>query len=398
MKILFVGQNLQMGGIQKALVNTIKELHKNNNYDIDIFLFGDGILTKEIPKNVKVYSGSLLLRLSSTPFSMVKNSGNLFHIFLRILCMILVRIMGSENYYTFLFKKQKKFENYDVAISYFNDVQNSYFNRGTNQFVLECVEAKTKIAWIHTDPLKAGFEYKTTLNTYKNFEKIVCVSKSCRSKFIELFPDYAGKTHVVYNFFPIKEIKSKSNEYNPPFEKNKISIISVGRIDNSTKRFHFIPQICKMLKDASLTNFQWKVIGDGPDIKSNKQLIKKLEISDFVEFIGEKENPYPYIKESDIFVLTSAYEGYPMVVSESLILGTPVVTTCYSAVNEQLIDNYNGVITEMELNNIFIKVKNLLENPGLINSMKENNKKSGVSNSIAQQQFSRVVEKKKMNN
>lgn len=392
MKILFVGQNLQMGGIQKALINTIKELQKsNNNYEIDVFLFGDGILTKGIPENVKCYNGSLLLRLSSTPFSMVKNSGNLFHMFLRILCMILVRIMGSEKYYTFLFKRQKKFKNYDVAISYFNDVQKGYFNRGTNQFVVDHVDAKTKIAWIHTDPIKAGFEYKTTINTYKKFGKIVCVSESCRYKFIEYFPEFESKTYVVYNFFPIKEIKSKSKEY-APFKENKISIISVGRIENSTKRFNLIPKICKMLKDASLTNFYWRVIGDGPDIKSNKQLTKELDVSDLLEFTGEKVNPYPYIKESDIFVLTSAYEGYPMVVNESLILGTPVVTTCYSAVNEQIIDNYNGVITEMELKNIFLKIKNLLENPCLINIMTENNKKSDFSNSIAQQQFSKVIE------
>lgn len=93
MKILFVAQNLQMGGIQKkALINTIKELKEESGQkdypipDIDIFfLFGDGILVKELPDNINVYRGSLLLRLISTPFfSVVKDQMNILYILLRI--------------------------------------------------------------------------------------------------------------------------------------------------------------------------------------------------------------------------------------------------------------------------------------------------------------------------
>src|SRR5690606_31126106 len=114
----------------------------------------------------------------------------------------------------------------------------------------------------------------------------------------------------------------KSSMFNP-FEKESISLVSVGRIDNSTKRFNLIPEISKLLKDASILNYKWIVVGDGPDMESNKQLVEKLSVSNFVEFVGEKVNPYPYIERSDLFVLTSAYEGYPMVVGESMILGTP---------------------------------------------------------------------------
>lgn len=391
MKILFVAQNLQMGGIQRALVNTIKELNKNNEFEVEVFSFAEGPLAEEVPKNTTIYYGSLLLRLISTPFSTIKNKGNIIHILLRIICMVLVRVLGSENFYRMLFKLQRNFNGYDVAISYFNDVQGGYFNRGTNQFVIQKVYSKKKIAWIHTDPIKAGFKYKATLNIYINFDKIVCVSNACRKKFIELIPELRDKSEVVYNLFPISEIKEKSTQYNP-FEKTKISIVSVGRIDNSTKRFHLIPEICKTLKDNSIVNYEWKIIGDGPDIESNKQRVEDLGVSDFVQFIGEKINPYPYLRKSDVFVLISAYEGYPMVVGESLILGTPVITTNYSASNEQITNNFNGVITEMKLEDIILCLTNMLKNPVEIEIMKQNIMERGFSNNVALRQFLEVVQ------
>lgn len=304
--------------------------------------------------------------------------------------MVGVRVMGPKKFYRMLFKKQKEFKGYDIAISYFNDIQTGYFNRGTNQFVIEHTNGK-KIAWIHTDPIEAGFSYKNSLETYKDFDKVVCVSEACKQKFQDLIPEYKAKTHVVYNFFPIDEIRKKSSMFNP-FEKEAISLVSVGRIDNSTKRFNLIPEISKLLKEASILNYKWIVVGDGPDMESNKQLVEKLSVSNFVEFVGEKVNPYPYIERSDLFVLTSAYEGYPMVVGESMILGTPVLSTNYSAAHEQIINKYNGIITGMEVGDLYSALKDILENPEKLEDLERNSEKAGFSNNRAMKQFLEVIQ------
>lgn len=390
MKILFVAQNLEMGGIQKALINTVKELSKNNDYKIEVFTFGRGPLTEELPENINIHFGSLLLRLVSTPFSKVLKKGNYLHVCLRIFCMLGVRLVGPKSFYRMLFKMQREFKDYDIAISYFNDIQTGYFNRGTNQFVIENVKA-IKIAWIHTDPIKAGFKYKNSFSTYKDFDKVVCVSEACKQKFQDLIPEFKSKTHVVYNFFPIEEIRKKSSMFNP-FEKEAISLVSVGRIDNSTKRFNLIPEISKLLKEASISNYRWIVVGDGPDMESNKQLVEKLNVSHFVEFVGEKVNPYPYIEQSDLFVLTSAYEGYPMVVGESLILGTPVLSTNYSAAHEQILNKYNGIITGMELEDLYLALKDILTNSEKLNELEKNSKEAGFSNKKAMKQFLEVIQ------
>lgn len=389
LKILFVAQNLEMGGIQKALINTVKELSKNNDMEIDLFLFGEGPLMKELPEHINIYPGSLLLKLVSTPFLIVKENGSYLHIIIRVLCMIGVRVLGSEKFYRLLFKKEIEFNGYDVAISYFNDVQTGYFNRGTNQFVIENTQSK-KVAWIHTDPIEAGFNYKNSFKTYKDFDQIVCVSNACKQKFQGLVPEFRSKTAVVYNFFPIEEIKMKASLFNP-FEKKEIRLISVGRIDNSTKRFHLIPEISKLLREAAIFNYKWIVVGDGPDLELNKQLVEKFGVSNFVEFVGEKVNPYPYIEKSDLFVLTSAYEGYPMVVGESIILGTAVLSTNYSASHEQIVNNYNGIVTGMELEDIYLALKDILENPVKLEDLKKNSEKMSFSNMKAITQFMEVI-------
>lgn len=386
MKILFVAQNLQMGGIQKALINTLKELSDNEKYEIDVFSFGKGILMNEIPSGINVFTGNLALELISTPFNEVKKTKNILHLINRIFYMIIVRLIGSRNFYRLLFASQKKFKGYNVAISYFNDVASGYFNKGTNLFVDEIIEADKKIAWIHTDPIEARFDYQSCLNIYEKYDSLVCVSKAVKQKFADFLPEYKEKMNVVYNFFPTAEIRKKSLEYTP-FKKGNIDIVSVGRIDNSTKRFNLIPQICKMLKDSCTQNFRWRVVGNGPHLEENKKLVDDLGISDVVEFVGEYENPYPFIKESDLLILTSAYEGYPMVIGEALILGVPVITTNFAAACEQVKSGYNGMVTDSNLEDIYITIKSVIENTQLIDSMKQYIVEHEYSNRKAKEQL-----------
>jgi glycosyltransferase involved in cell wall biosynthesis len=390
MKILFVAQNFQMGGIQKSLINVVKFLDNNAPHiNIHIFSFGKGDLIKEIPKNVHITYGNVLLQLISTPFFTVKQQG-VMKVFLRIICMLIVRIIGSANLYKLLFLIQKqKFKEYDVAVSYFNDVTKtkSYFNKGTNLFVDKFVDAKRKLAWIHTDPIKAGFNYEETLTLYKRFDRLICVSEASKDKFIEFIPEFKSKTAVINNLFPIDEIVICSKEYKAFTKReNIIDIISVGRIDDSTKNFNIIPEICKRLREIGITNFRWKIVGAGPDLAKNKQLIADLGVEDLVEFIGEKNNPYPFIMDSDIFVLTSIYEGYPMVVGEAHILNTPVVSTNYAAVNEQITNEFNGLIVKNS-EDLFEKIRELLLNNVNIEYFKRNLGSEPFTNFRAEEQL-----------
>ncbi|MFJ7730359.1 glycosyltransferase [Lysinibacillus sp. NPDC097231] len=386
MKILFVAQNFQMGGIQKALINTLKEVSSSDEYEIDVFTFGKGVFMKDIPPTVNVMVGSLLLQLIATPFAEVKKEKNLLYIVLRIMCMIIVRIIGSTRLYSILLKKHRLDERYHIAISYFNDVPGNYFNQGTNLFVDNFVKADKKFAWIHTDPIEAAFDYETCVNVYKNFDRLLCVSKACKQKMIDFIPQYKHKIQVVYNFFPINEINEQALQYTP-FTKGTTDIVSVGRVDNFTKRFDLIPQLCKLLKDSSICDFRWRVLGDGPDLLSNKKLAVTLGVDDVIEFIGQCDNPYPYIKQSDVLILTSAFEGYPMVIGEALILETPVITTNFAAASEQISDGHNGFITGRHLEDIYPVVASVIENKDILQMMKQYLAENHYTNQKAYEQL-----------
>lgn len=395
MKILFVAQNFQTGGIQKSLLNILKMLSNDDNYDIDVFVFGKGYLIDEVPNNINIIYGKRILQLISTPFSEVKKEGNILDIFLRVISIFIVRLVGSKKFYRYLFKKNYIEKEYDIAISYFNDVPNNYFNQGTNQMVSECINANKKIAWIHTDPIVSNFDKDICKETYKDFDKIVCVSDACSEKFKKFLPIYAKKVFTVYNVFPSDEIKKLSVKDSYIKDFDTIKLITVARMDNNTKRIDKILEVIKNITDEGIDNFHWYFVGDGPDLQYNKLYADKLGINKYIDFLGEKNNPYPFIKESDLFVLASAYEGYPMVVGESLILETPVLTTNYAAAREQIIDGINGIIVDNDLTALYENLKNILLNPNKINKMKDYciNQKHDF-NELAYNQILSVLESK----
>ncbi len=344
-KILFAVQNLNIGGIQKAFVSLINKLYADGGYDITVFAFTGGKLRKKLPENVRVYYGNRILRLTAESLADVRKNGTISDTAIRIISAVIAKIIGAHTFYKFCFKKQK--EKYDIAVSYFNDAPKGAFNKGTNQFVADYVIADEKVAFIHTDPVLSGFDKEYCKKIYKPFDKIICVSDAIRKKFNDMLPEYAAKTETRHNVFDEEEIKKLALEFDP-FEKSNFDIVTVARIDNASKQIDGILYICSRLKKSGVSDFKWRIVGDGPDMKNNIELAKKLGVDDIVIFTGEKPNPYPYIYKSDLFALFSAYEGYPIVIGEAMILKTPVLTTNYAAASEQIPKDC-GIVADSDL-------------------------------------------------
>lgn len=332
-KILFAVQNLNIGGIQKSFINLVNKLYASGEYDITVFAFTGGELQKKMPENIPVYYGNKILRLTADPLADVKKRGRLIDTAIRIFAAAAAKTLGANIIFKFCFKKQKA--KYDIAVSYFNDAAKGAFNKGTNQFIADYTNADNKIAFIHTDPVLGGFNKEYCKKIYKPFDRIICVSDAVREKFNAMLPEYAAKTETMHNVFDEEEIKTLAYEFEP-FEKSGFDIVTVARVDNASKRIDGIINICYQLKKRGVTDFKWRIIGDGPDMKNNIELANNLGVADIVIFEGEKSNPYPYIRKSDLFALFSAYEGYPLVIGEAMILKTPVLTTHYAAAYEQI--------------------------------------------------------------
>lgn len=360
-QILIAVQKLTVGGITSSLVNFIDFLNEKypDTFEIDLFTFSSLNCADDIPKNINVIHGNKLLELSATSFFDILKSKNILNIILRIFLMIYVRIIGSDSFYNKILKKHTGTKKYDIAISYSNDVPGNYFNQGTNRYVADFTSADEKIAWIHTDPIKMGFDKKHCENVYRKYDRIICVSNAVKKSFDSLLPDYSDKTEVFYNVFDETKILNKATEYVPFDNSTFFNIVTVCRIDNETKRVDGIVRLCDRLKKDGVCGFKWRIVGSGPSLKQNMKLAKKLDVLDVLEFAGEKKNPYPYILHSDLFALYSAYEGHPMVIGEAIATNTYILTTNYAAAAEQ-INEASGIIALTD-EEFYQKIKTIIE-------------------------------------
>ena len=116
-----------------------------------------------------------------------------------------------------------------------------------------------------------------------------------------------------------------------------MKLVTVCRLSIHTKGLDRTILATKRLKEQGY-NFKWIIIDDGEDRELLEEMIEKESLKDRIFLIGQKKNPYPYMKQCDVFVMASRREGKPMAVTEAQILGLPIIVTNYSSAKEQVIN------------------------------------------------------------
>ncbi len=121
----------------------------------------------------------------------------------------------------------------------------------------------------------------------------------------------------------------------------KNSFLYIGRLENQQKRLDLLFQALATL------SFEWnlKIFGTGPDEIFLRNLATNLGIMNNITFMGWQKNPWEMINEVKALLLSSDFEGLPMVVGEALAKGVPVLSTNFGASTDLIIDNYNGWLT-----------------------------------------------------
>ena len=211
-------------------------------------------------------------------------------------------------------------------------------------------ENPNKLTWIHCDYVRAFSESQNELNLYARFKKIVCVSNFTREQFVSRYPSLSTRTTTIYNLLDEERILRLSCEpiEDSNFKNSVFTIISMGRMD-PIKRFTLIPSIAQKIKERNL-KFNWYILG-GPKNDTYKEIeksIQKNNVSDCVILLGNKTNPYPYLKQSDLLVATSNSEACPMVFNEAKLCGTPIVTSNFGSAHELISEDINGYVCSIE--------------------------------------------------
>lgn len=391
MKILFVNPHLKMGGIANSLYNLLIELTENDQFFIELVCFNPyfGEKFNDLNSKVKIHSPFFLKCLYINPKE-AKEHLPWYLLLVYFVVKVFSKILGDHSsrkiVMQYLYGSWNEKANYDAAISFSNDIPKSNAMMGANDFVQLSVKAKQKIAWIHNDLDKLGFSREYILNRYGNFDKVVSVSKSCKEDFDNLAPEFTEKSYLVHNFIDPKIIIEKADDFNPYTTiENKTVFVTVARIENNQKRIDRIIKIAKKLKEKDC-HFRWYIIGDGPDLESLKVQAKNYELEDEMVFKGFQQNPYPYIKHADCFVLSSAYEAQGMVLSEAIMLNTPVITTNFPAAKEFVKENINGKIVGNNTKSLLQGVEEFLQNPQMLvdlrGKMKSENTSADTNNTV----------------
>ena len=344
-KILIVAPSLAVGGMEKVLINLVNSLPQEN-YNITIKTIYDNFeLASNLNKNIKY----------SSFYKTCKNK-KIDYIKVRLYTFMLKKFT-PKLLYRLLIK-----ERYDTEIAFFRGAAIKIIS-GSNNY-----EAN-KLAWVHNDFTKCTgiFDWfnneEQTKNAYRKFNKIVCVSQYAKEKFTERM---GIKENVIvrYNINLTDDIKNKAEEkIEEKFNKNTFKVCTVGRLVEA-KGYDRLLKIHKRLMDEELKH-DLIIVGDGPDREKLTKYINDNNLNNSVYLLGSKSNPYKYIKNSDLFVCSSRWEGFSTVISEAVILEKPVITTRVSGTEELFLNNKYGLITENNEESLYEGLKNIITNKEL---------------------------------
>ena len=180
------------------------------------------------------------------------------------------------------------------------------------------------------------------------------VYKELRNEYLEPL-----KKDVIYNYIDKDAVIKKANEnIDVDFEPNAINFVTVARLVPQKAIDRLIKVHAKLINSGFKHNFY--VIGDGPEKYNLQNEIKENNVETTFHLLGKKENPYPYIKQSDYFCLLSNFEGYGMVLEEAKILGKKIIITDTAA--REAVEKYkNSVILENEEEKIYEGLKEIIQ-------------------------------------
>ena len=390
-KLLIINQHFSVGGIKRSLENLIPVLKRN--YDVKvIFLCG------EIKKFNNKYPDTLIESpfILSSLLSSLKDIKNMNYKYLRIVIKIigfvLSKVFGMEKIVNFSIRCSKNLGKYDCVISYSHDnwFENGNFFGGGNYLAIHKTQSNKKIAWIHGELSTIGLTKDRLFKTYSLFNYVITVSEACKRQF-DLLSNNKIICKRIYNLSNIANIQNKIKGYKYKADKNIFKIVTVGRISKIAKRMDKINEIAKKLKENGY-KFKWTIIGNGSEYENCINIAKCYGITDVVEYLGEKSNPYIYMLQSDLFVLVSDTESMSMVIRESLIVGTPVVTTNFPAAYESIVNGKNGFIVNKDISSLYEKIAYCIEHKEILDNFRDYINKNPLSDDMTIQEILNIIE------
>ncbi|MGM8364860.1 glycosyltransferase [Virgibacillus sp. W0181] len=368
-KILFMLISMNVGGTERAFLNMLHELPKEE-YDITVLLLQKkGGFYQDIPKHVTIKEmkdfpqvGRHLRHLSYNPKQKIKE--HLYKrrykeaLFLFALQSYIRVTKDRRMLFKIIFKKVPMMKDeYDIAVAYAGPMDIITY------YIATRVKAAEKHQWIHFDVNQIGFDLWFAKKMYKSFNRIFVVSKTAATNLKEKIPTLSNKIETQVSSLPVSTITQFAEKEDVFNTSSTLKIVTVARVMKE-KGPDIAVKVLYELKKLGY-NIQWHWIGEGEWMVHIKNLIKELDVEDSFILEGLKSNPYPYIRQSDIYVQPSRHEGYCLTIAEARALKKPIVATDTAGAAEQIKNGETGLISGVDVQELLQSIVKLIENPKL---------------------------------
>lgn len=354
-KLLFVINTLGRAGAETAMVELLRRIDPEE-YEIDLYvLLNQGEMVHDLPEYVNLlnenYDDSPVLgepgrkQLMKYVLRKMFVKGAVISEIPQILYQLCVmlkmrKIQFDKLLWWTMAKSAERFHTeYDLAVS--------YLEGGAAYYVSEYVLAKKKAAFIHIDYNLAGYSRRLDKECYLKFDHIFAISNEVKTAFSAAYPECISKMSVFPNLLNRKMILEKSLQeggFSDGFDGFRI--LTVGRL-NKQKAFEYSIDAMEKIK-ASGRKARWYVLGEGEERSNLQKRINQLHLEEDFLLLGNRENPYPFFSQADLYVHASRFEGKSIAVQEAQILGCAILVTDCNGNREQVIDGGDGEICKLD--------------------------------------------------
>lgn len=363
-KLLIIGIDMRLAGTEKSLLTYLKR-YDPDCYDITLLLAEKkGLLLSELPKYINVVE---MPRPYGKIFLIDKNSAKS-----TLLKTVALRHPSTSAKLLAQHTKKKQIGKADTMelwcefmklmppLDGYYDEAIAYWGEKTMFYMLEKVNAGKKVVRQHFSYTHTKYSEPLYYEAYKKCDYVEHVASSINDEFCTLFPDIANKAAFVPNEIfaeKIQELADADIGFDDNFRGSRI--LTVARLCSQKGLFGAAQAIGKLSKCADV---RWYIIGVGEEGENLRKFISYNSLEERIVLLGEKSNPYPYMKQCDIYFQPSRFEGMPLTVEEAKVLNKPIVACDYLSAAEQLEHYENSIICKKDDHDICDALLTLIKN------------------------------------
>lgn len=343
-KILIINKSFEVGGVQSSMVNMVKELSRR--YQVDLFIYKQkGPMRERLPDNVRILPVSWRIQALGLSFREALTCKNAKMLLYRLFATVWTKLFTNKLPIANAIRHQEKLTGYDLAIGYHHERGKKDVVSGFSRVADVCTDAKMKIAFLHYDNSRLDVDSAYNAEFYARMDKIVCVSRALSESFARVRPELREKIDSLVNFADYEGMRAKAmEEQETPYPEDAFVCFSACRLNAEKAIVRAVHAFSETFRRHS--DLYWYIAGDGPERENILAAVKQEGLEGRIVLMGQRTNPYSYMKNARLVMNVSFHEAAPMVFLEAGALGVPVFASRTSSVDEFLNDGYNAFVCE----------------------------------------------------